>query len=362
VCRWRRLLETAILCELEVTAGLGPIARDELQRALGPRAARPVLVPAGQGYDVIRCEYAGDLRLLLRLRTVHAAYIVRRYAVPRPRGLLGDEHLRALASQLGLAQGLFPREAFRTLHVSAAGADSPVLRRLQDELARRAGLAVGDGDGDLLVRLRRPAAGGAGWEALVRLTPRPLAARAWRVCNLPGALNAPVAHAMGLLTGPNLGDVFVNLACGSGTLLIERLAIGPARRAVGCDTSAAALDCARANLDAAGLGGGNGASPVELYPWDARALPLPAGTVDALCADLPFGHLMGSHGDNLALYPAILREAARVARRGAAFALVTYEARLTEAALRVSAEWAVAETLRIRIGTVHARIFVLRRR
>ena len=87
----------------------------------------------------------------------------------------------------------------------------------------------------------------------MRLSPRPLTARAWRVCNLPGALNAVVAHAMVALSAPNPADRYLNLACGSGTLLVERLALGPARLAVGCDNAAGPLDCARANLRAAGL-------------------------------------------------------------------------------------------------------------
>jgi 23S rRNA G2445 N2-methylase RlmL len=240
------------------------VARAEVRRVLGAGATFDAAEPGGRGYEAIRFGYGGDLRLLLSLHTVHAAYLVSRFAVPRPRGLLADAHMRALTEQIAMVRALLPREAYRTLHVSAAGADSPVLLRLKEELAQRAGLAVAAGDGDLLVRLRRPPGGGDGWEALVRLTPRPLSARAWRVCNPPGALNAAVAHAMVLLSDPRANDVFLNVGCGSGTLLIERLTCRGARRVVGCDTSPAALDCARANIAAAGLDGWDVASLVEL--------------------------------------------------------------------------------------------------
>jgi 23S rRNA G2445 N2-methylase RlmL len=231
------------------------------------------------------------------------------------------------------------------------------MRRLRAELAARTGLRPVDGPGDLALRLRRPPDGVAGWEALIRLSPRPLATRRWRVCNLPGALNATVAAAMIDLTRPAPEDVFLNIGCGSGTLLVERLLTGPARRAIGCDTDPAALDCAGANLAAAGRD-----RAAELEAWDARALPLPDASVDAVCADLPFGHLVGSHADNLALYPALLREAARVARPGARCLLITHEARLMERLLDRSPEWSVDAVVRLALETLHPRIFALRRR
>lgn len=338
-------------CEAVVVAGLEDFAGAELRR-LGNRVR--LRYPPGQPEPgAIRFDYTGDLRALLRLQTVNAVFLSREFAVPRPRGLLGDEHFRALLQQINLARSLVSGDVYQTLAIAAAGADSAVMTRLKDELARQTGLRAA-ADGDLLIRLRRAVESSAAWEALVRLSPRPLATRPWRVCNLEGALNAAVAHAMALLTRPAPGDTFLNLACGSGTLLVERLAWGPARRAIGCDTSPAALTCARANLAAAGAG-------AELFDWDARALPLPERSVDALCADLPFGNLVGSHAENLALYPPLLAEAARVARPGARFVLITHEVRLMESLLDQPSGWTVGEVRRIALGGLHPRIFVLQR-
>ncbi|MEZ4618371.1 MAG: methyltransferase domain-containing protein [Caldilineaceae bacterium] len=141
---------------------------------------------------------------------------------------------------------------------------------------------------------------------LIRLSPRPLSVRAWRVADMKGALNAAVAHAMVHLTKPQAADNFLNLTCGSGTLLVERLLAAPARRLIGCDIDATALQYAQANLKAAQL-----QDRVELYDWDARSLNLPDRSVDAICADLPFGIAVGAHAQNVAHYPAILAEAAR---------------------------------------------------
>jgi tRNA (guanine6-N2)-methyltransferase len=337
--------------EVIVPEGLEPLARRELRR-LGPGAR----LEPGEPPGVIAMSYSGELRPLLGLRSVTSVYLAHTFPVPRPKALLGDEQFRAAVAACEAAMGLHPAGSFRTLFLSAAGADSAVLGRLKQELVARLGLEVGAEDGDLLLRLRR-GAGGAGWDLLVRLSPRPLATRPWRVCNLEGALNGPVAHAMAALSEPAPGDRYLNIGCGSGTLLVERLLLGPARCAIGCDTSPAALACAAANLEAAGLAG-----RAELHPWDARSLPLADGAVDVVTADLPFGHLVGSHAENLTLYPALLAEAARAARPGARAALLTHEVRLMEGLLAGSPAWEVASVTRVDVGGLYPRIFLLRRR
>lgn len=341
------------LRRLEVIApgGLEPLARRELRR-LG----RSVQLEADGAPEVIALGYSGELRQLLGLRSVVSVYLVRSFAVPRPKALLGDEQLRAATAMCEAVLRLHPPGSFKTLFLSAAGAESAVLARLKGELAARLGLAVGVEDGDLLLRLRR-GLDGDGWELLARISPRPLATRPWRVCNLEGALNGPVAHAVVLATGPADDDVYLNLGCGSGTLLVERLLLRGARRAIGCDVSAEALACARANLDAARLAG-----RAELHDWDARALPLPDASVDVITADLPFGHLVGSHAANLALYPAMLAEAARVARPGARAALLSHELRLMERLLDASPIWALESATRVDVGGLSPRLFVLKRR
>ncbi|GAB4576152.1 MAG: methyltransferase domain-containing protein [Anaerolineae bacterium] len=341
--------------EAVVVAGLETIARRELAVHLERRVTLH-RIPADAEPGVFRFDSTGGLRALLRMKTIQAIYHVRWYDVPRPKALLGDAHFRQLVADIAMIRAIHPPEAFQTLHISAAGEDTAVMQRLREALAAATGLQPDMEEGDLLLRLRRPRQG-VGWEVLTRISPRPLATRPWRVCNMEGALNATVAHAMALMTDPQPHDVFLNLACGSGSILIERLAAAPARQAIGCDTSPEALDCARANVAAARFGD----QRVALQPWDMCDLPLETASVDALCADLPFGHLVGSHAENLELYPATLKEAARVARPGALFALITHEVRLTESLLAESGQWATVAVQRIALGGLNPRIFVLQR-
>ncbi len=339
-------------CEADVLEGLEQLAHVELIECLGS-SIRSLTSPRP---GTLRFDYTGDLQALLDLRSCGAVYLVRHFPVPRPRALLGHQHFEALAETITTVRALFPPDAYRTLYLSAAGESSSVLTRLKTELAERTGLAVAAEEGDLLLRLRR-GPGGTGWEALVRLSPRPLATRQWRVCHWPGSLNATLAYAMMRLTEPAADDRVLNLACGSGTLLVERLAQAPARLAIGCDTDAAALDCARRNLHAAGYD-----QHVRLEGWNAGQLPLEAGSVSVICADLPFGQLVGSHRQNEALYPRLLAEAARVAMPGARMVLLTHEVRLLERVAQEQAgQWYLEALLPVRSSGMTPRIYLFRR-
>jgi len=337
--------------EFDVLEGLEPYALEEIRASCG-RACSPVALYPGR----IRVQFIGDLRVLFRLRSVVAAYLIVTYDVPRPRALLGHQHLTRLLTTLELVRSLTKPEHYRTLRLSAAGSDSSVMSRIKETLAAHTGLALADDEGDLLIRLRRAESNG-GWEVLVRLSPRPLATRAWRVCNWPGALNATLASVMMRLTRPSASDHVLNLACGSGTLLIERLFLAPARLAIGCDPDQRALQCARRNLEAAGF-----APVVRLEPWDATSLPLETRSIDVICADLPFGQLIGSHRDNEALYPRLIAEAARVAAPDARMCLLTHEVRLIERVFASCTDvWTPVEIVKVRTGGMTPRIYLMRR-
>jgi tRNA (guanine6-N2)-methyltransferase len=355
------------LYEAEVVPGLEEFARAEL------RTLFRVSLPARSGTPsgTLLFPYRGDARLLLSLGAVTSVSRVQRFEVPRPRALLGEEHLQTLLKLIHSAIDLQPPGSFQSFRFGAAGVTSSVFGRLREVLEERTGLRADPEEGDLLIRVRRattppagsglPPASTTSFEILVRLTPRPLAARAWRVCNLPGALNATVARVMVGLTAPSPHDRFVNLTCGSGTLMIERLALGPARLVLGGDRDPEALRCAQANLAAAG-----GGRRATLVRWDAGRLPLQGASVNALGADLPYGMLMGSRRENERLYPALLAEATRVAAPDAAMVLITQAVPLLEQALaRHPAHWTLERRFEVQIpfksGMLKPQVMLLRR-
>lgn len=331
--------------EAEVAFGLEDFAKEEIAQ----QTLQPITLRSG----ALVFDHSEDFASLFSLRTVNSLYMLLNFAVPRPRALLGHEHMTRLMQAVALVRRQSHPQMFHTFSISAAGSDSSVMQRLKEEISRTTGLGQSGDNGDLLIRIR-PAA--EGWDVLLRLTPRPLATRRWRTCNFEGALNGPVAYCMARMTQPHSEQTYVNIACGSGTLLIERLTCGPAKALIGIELEPSALACAHINIGAASAD-----HAVHLIQGDAAALPLPTASVDALTADLPFGNLVGSHQNNLILYPAVLEEAARIAKPDARFALISHEVRLLENLLSRMPGWSVEDTLKVELRGLHPRIFLLRR-
>ncbi len=278
-------------------------------------------------------------RLSQKIRCAQNAFVRLSYDVPRPKALLGQQYWDEIVAT---ARDIVGRGEYQTVMLDAAGADSSVMQRIIQLLGTTLGLSVVADEADLLMRIRNRA---GFWEVLFRITPRPLGTRAWRVCNYPGALNAVVAAAMVRFGGIYAEDRILNLACGSGTILIERLARGPAAKAIGCDTNAEALACARQNVAAAG-----NTRQIVLESWDATQTPLPEASVDLIYIDLPFGQLIGTHHTNLTLYPAMLYEASRLLAPGGRMVVITHEIRLLRSVLEEIVTLQTTDEVQISVG------------
>ncbi|MXY44620.1 MAG: methyltransferase domain-containing protein [Dehalococcoidia bacterium] len=343
--------------EIELITGLERFVDDELGKKLGRRAYRLTGYPK-EGRMSFR--YSGPIQRLMDLRTAVAVHIVERFDVPRPKALLGHQHLTRLIDSIGAVIDLHPPETFSTFRVSAAGSESATMRRLRSEISAAIHLDEQTDDAHLLLSLRRSTSGG-GWEFLVRLTPMPLSARPWRVCNRPDALNATVAHAMVTLPGHSDHDGFLNLGCGSGTLLIERLAAGPAASVTGLDIDPEAIICTERNLNAAGA-----RQNVDLILGDIHSPPLPDASFNTAVADLPFGMLANTDIVLDRLYESALRETARLVVKDGAFTVITARRRLFEDTLvQHTDQWRRTAEVPLRIsfqrGYIAPSIYLLRR-
>ncbi len=319
--------------------GLEPFALAELKGVKGVQQVR-------EKPGAVAFRYVGDAVKLSNLRTVVSVYRLLTFAVPRPKALLGHEHLSRLIREI---KDRTAQARFTGFRLSAAGDDSAVFRRLGEQLAQTTGM-VQDAEGDLLMRVRRSPKNG--WEVLLRLTPRPLSARAWRVCNLPGGLNAALAAVMVGLAEIKPGERVFNPMCGSGTLLAEAGLQNSSLQFTGCDQNPAALACSAQNVAAAGF-------TAELFEADATATGLAEGSVDVIVSDPPWGDAVGTHKENAALYPALLSECARVAAPGARFVLLTHEVRLLEHLLQNQTLWQLRTSFKVFHGGHYPRVYLL---
>ncbi|MCY4018369.1 MAG: methyltransferase domain-containing protein [Chloroflexi bacterium] len=303
----------------------------------------------------LRFRFAGDSRLLLTLRSAIAAYSVHRFEIPRPKALLGHQHLTRLIGILRAAMRDWTLKNPR-LGIGAAGANSQVMRRLKEELARSLDVELAEENkGGLYLRLVRPVDRSA-WEVLVRLGPRPLSKREWRVVNVPGALNATVAFAMTQIRSGDAQDRVLNLCCGSGTILVEHALGRTSDQLIAIDNSAKMLSAAKRNLCASDT-----KHRVILLHADAGHTPLPSRAIDRIYADLPFGGHIGSHADNLRLYPALLQEAYRVSKLDTVMILLTHEVSLLRNCIAQS-DWRTISETKITLSGLHPRLFVLKRK
>lgn len=301
--------------EIETTEGLEFITQQELLPFIRNKVIRDIHIQKG----AIQCVcYRPEI--LYRLKTAVAVYVCDNYVVPRPKALLGHEHFSRILKTIGFVRKNMDTPC-KTFYLSAAGSDSSVMERIKSEIASETGLIVAE-QGDILLRIRRTQ---HGWDVLTRLTNRPLATREWRVCNMEGALNAPVAHAMIWLSRPKPDDRFLNITCGSGTLLIERCGHSQSRWVVGCDINTDALKCASDNIAQAGYN-----HLVTLFQADATHMPMKDNLADVICADLPFGQLVGSHAENVRSYPLIFAEIERLLAPNGRAIIITHEIKLMQ--------------------------------
>ncbi len=152
----------------------------------------------------------------------------------------------------------------------------------------------------------------------LRLSDERMRHREYKAAHRPASLRPPVAAAMAWLSEPRDDDVVLDPMCGAGTILIERALLGRYASLIGADSDPAALAAARTNV-------GPRYKPIELWNWDAVAMPLADASVSKIVTNLPWGMRLGSHGDNRRLYPRLLTEFRRVLRLGGLMVLLTAE-------------------------------------
>lgn len=191
-------------------------------------------------------------------------------------------------------------------------------------------------------------------EALVgiRLTTRTQRHRD-KSAHIPASLRPSVAAAMVYLSNPRGDDLFLDPFCGAGTILTERANAGRYRLIIGSDKSRQALDAAAANI-------GERHKPLDLHCWDATGIPLDNGSVSAMVTNPPFGEQLGSHEENLQLYPRFLSDAHRLLEPGGRLVLLTSEQSIMRREL-IQPRWTLTGRFGLRVMGRLATIYAAQR-
>jgi predicted RNA methylase len=140
-----------------------------------------------------------------------------------------------------------------------------------------------------------------------------------RLERLPWSTNPVVAEVVVRLAKIRPGHRVLDPFCGSGTLLLAARRQATDIEILGSDHNATSVEVARRNL--AGV-------PSQLSTAAAEEIQQSDRSIDRVVANLPFGKRVGSHQDNLRLYPEALAEIARVLTDDGRSVLLTEDKRL----------------------------------
>jgi tRNA (guanine6-N2)-methyltransferase len=160
-------------------------------------------------------------------------------------------------------------------------------------------------------------------------------------------------------TNPVVAEVVVRLAkirekhrvldpfCGSGTLLLAARRQAADVELLGSDH--ASVEIARRNLANCG----------HLTTQKAEQIQQPDRSIDRVVANLPFGKRVGSHQDNVRLYPAALAEIARVLTDDGRAVLLTEDKRLLRDAVAHTKGLKIAKERVLRFNGATPTAFVI---
>jgi tRNA (guanine6-N2)-methyltransferase len=347
--------------------GFEAIAQDEIATQIDGATVRGNHAIADKN-GAVRFEYAGDVRDLFALRTIEDLFAVVATIPNLPTSRTGLRVLETTAASapaveaaLNLARQVQPGRGGRgklRFRVVARQVGEAAYRRVDAQRAVERGIAA---RGDHQWRLEEQGAIEF-WLTLLpdeavlalRLSDASMRHRDYQIEHLPASLRPSAAAALVWLTRPASDDVFLDPMCGAGTILIERANAGRYRMLLGGDLRAEALGVARSNV-------GPRYKPIELRQWDARHLPLDAASVTATAVNLPFGKQLGTLAENRALYPAFLRESARVLRPGGRMVALTGDVQTFRESLRRTSGLAQRAIYPVRVLGQPARVYVIER-
>jgi SAM-dependent methyltransferase len=349
-------------CYALVLPGLEELAAEEVERDLGGTVKR-----LGRGLVVFRLDEVD--RRVLTLRNTEDVFLL----------AWGTDQLSYRAEDLDKIQRWTAREPdwpllLRIHHgVRPRPQGRPTYRLVAQMegkhgyLRKDAGKALGRGLAGHFPESWRPAEENASVEVWLsidgatavcglRLSDRTMRHRTYKLEHQPASLRPTVAAAMVRLARARPGQVVVDPMCGAGTILAEQLAAAGRFHAplevVGGDIEFSAVRAAAINLRRLG--------EARLARWDARRLPLPAGVVDHVLSNPPFGKQLSSPAEVGPLYRAMVREYDRILKPGGqAVLLVSDVPALAEPAR--AAGWKSTRRLRVRVLGQMAQISVWRK-
>lgn len=349
---------------LHTVAGLADVSAKEIEERIPAARVRETLHNFDERTDVLLLESVAPPAELLGLRTVEDVFAEAVYEEGIPSARAGLSLIRAavagsrrLENALTLALAVRGSQRRRhTFRVIARKAGEHAFRRVDLQHAVENGfldrfpawrLVEDDAQVEVWVHLI-----GGRLIAGLRLSDITLRNRTYRRISLPAALKPTIAAVMVRLSRPQAEDIFLDPMCGSGTIPIERALAGRYALILAGDSDPEAVAATRDNV-------GRRYQPIEIRQWDARSLPLEAGSVSVIACNLPFGKQIGTERGNRVLYPALIEEWTRVLRPGGRMVLLASDRALLVRALERHPNLRVRRQIAVLVRGQRATMFVV---
>ncbi len=191
----------------------------------------------------------------------------------------------------------------------------------------------------------------------VQVTRRAMSRGAWRPYRPRTALKTNLAVAMLNLAGGDPPGVLLDPFCGSGTLLIEAAQTFPRARLLGVEKFDRPFSGVQENLQHFGVS-------ATVTQGDGRFLDesMPAGSVDLIVTNPPFGVRLGGQVDFDFFYDRVLASAAHVLRPGGRVALLAWHRKPMNRAMRRNKDLHSVHVRILDMGGLYPGFFLLERR
>lgn len=303
--------------------------------------------------DSFYLDFIEDLNVIKSLRSIARAYLV--IQSPQYNPLHISSHKSIVG---GLTEKILNNRGdddFKSFKISCAGSDSEEVRAIAQYVEKTYGLIEAE-EADIkihIVRLDRV------WEVGIQITSRPLSMRAYKVRNMPGAMDPTIAYAVNSLSEIETKDTYLNVCSGSGTLLIEAMQEYPhLKKCIGFDKDKKHISLAIQNIKEAGL-----IQKIQLYEKDLLQKP-DFGLFDVVTSDLPFGMVISKDENLENLYRGFVEYTQEKLESNGRLAVYTSEYEIFEKCIRES-KFEVIKTLSLKFTTsvntyLYPKIFVCR--
>ncbi len=240
--------------------------------------------------DSVYLDFTQNIAKIAGLRSVLRAYIIAQNPRYTPRYI--SKHKSILDSLVAMVvEG--KKGEFKTFKIMCAGSDSPEVRSIAKYIQRTYRLTEKkEADAKIYIIKSNKI-----WEVGVQITPRPLSLRDYKVRNMSGAMDPTIAYAVNSLCKLENADSYLNVFCGSATLLIEAgQCYQNLKQLIGFDNNKKHISLAIQNIKKAGL-----IKRIELKEKDIFDNP-DLGKFDIITSDLPFGMSISKNEDLEILY------------------------------------------------------------